>query len=79
MLAIPEAEIARLADPARVFAERQHPGGAGARPRAGGGRLMDARATGLGLASIQEINALPREMAEALYLRLVPGGAACAA
>jgi hypothetical protein len=34
---------------------------------------MDARATGLGLTSIQEINALPREMAEALYLRLVPG------
>src|SRR4029450_8570195 len=53
--------------------ERQRPRGAGARPRAGGGRLMDARATGLGLTSIQEINALPREMAEALYLRLVPG------
>jgi len=34
---------------------------------------MDARATGLGLTSVQEINALPREMAEALYLRLVPG------
>ncbi len=34
---------------------------------------MDARAAGLGLTSIQEINTLPREMAEALYLRLVPG------
>ena len=33
---------------------------------------MDARAEGLGLGGIQEINALPREMAEALYLRLVP-------
>ena len=33
---------------------------------------MDARAEGLGLSSIQEINLLPREMAEALYLRLVP-------
>jgi hypothetical protein len=27
---------------------------------------------GLGVTSIQEVNALPREMAEALYLRLVP-------
>ena len=33
---------------------------------------MDARAGGLGLSSIQEINHLPREMVEALYLRLVP-------
>jgi hypothetical protein len=33
---------------------------------------MDGRPEGLGLSSIQEINALPREMAEALYLRLVP-------
>lgn len=33
---------------------------------------MDARAEGLGLRSIQEINALPREVAEALYARLVP-------
>ena len=33
---------------------------------------MDARAEGLGLGGIQEINALPREMVEALYLRLVP-------
>lgn len=33
---------------------------------------MDARAEGLGLGSIQEINALPREVAEALYARLVP-------
>ena len=33
---------------------------------------MDARVDGLGLGSIQEINALPRKMAEALYLRLVP-------
>ncbi|OGK83735.1 MAG: hypothetical protein A2X52_16520 [Candidatus Rokubacteria bacterium GWC2_70_16] len=33
---------------------------------------MDARVEGLGLGSIQEINALPREMSEALYLRLVP-------
>ena len=35
-------------------------------------RLMDARVEGLGLGSIQEINALPREVAEALYARLVP-------
>lgn len=33
---------------------------------------MDARVEGLGLGSIQEINALPREVAEALYVRLVP-------
>jgi hypothetical protein len=33
---------------------------------------MDARVQGLGLGSIQEINALPREVAEALYARLVP-------
>jgi hypothetical protein len=33
---------------------------------------VDARAGGLGLSSIQEINHLPREMVEALYLRLVP-------
>ena len=33
---------------------------------------MDAHVDGLGLGSIQEINALPRKMAEALYLRLVP-------
>jgi len=33
---------------------------------------MDARAEGLGIGGIQEINGLPREMAEALYLRLVP-------
>jgi len=33
---------------------------------------MDARAGSLGLSSIQEINHLPREMVEALYLRLVP-------
>src|SRR3990167_9428015 len=33
---------------------------------------VDARVDGLGLGSIQEINALPRKMAEALYLRLVP-------
>ena len=33
---------------------------------------MDARAGGLGLSSIQEINHLPREMVEGLYLRLVP-------
>ena len=33
---------------------------------------MDARAGGLGLSSIQEINHLPREMVEALYVRLVP-------
>lgn len=33
---------------------------------------MDARAGGLGLSSVQEINHLPREMVEALYLRLVP-------
>ena len=33
---------------------------------------MDARASGLGLGSIQEINQLPREMVEALYMRLVP-------
>jgi hypothetical protein len=33
---------------------------------------VDARAEGLGLGSIQEINALPREVAEALYARLVP-------
>lgn len=33
---------------------------------------MDARVEGLGLGSIQEINALPREVAEAIYARLVP-------
>ncbi len=33
---------------------------------------MDARVEGLGLGSIQEINALPREVADALYARLVP-------
>jgi len=33
---------------------------------------MDGRVAGLGLGSIQEINALPREVAEALYARLVP-------
>ncbi|HEV8532832.1 MAG TPA: hypothetical protein VGT00_15530 [Methylomirabilota bacterium] len=33
---------------------------------------MDGQVGGLGLSSIQEINHLPREMAEALYLRLVP-------
>ncbi|HEY7433939.1 MAG TPA: hypothetical protein VIE41_02265 [Methylomirabilota bacterium] len=33
---------------------------------------MDARVEGLGLGSIQEINALPREVSEALYARLVP-------
>ncbi len=33
---------------------------------------MDARVDGLGLSSIQEINALPREVAEALYARLIP-------
>ncbi len=33
---------------------------------------MDARVEGLGLRSIPEINALPREVAEALYARLIP-------
>ena len=33
---------------------------------------MDSRVEGLGLGSIQEVNALPREVAEALYARLVP-------
>ena len=33
---------------------------------------MDARAGGVGVSSIQEINQLPREMAEGLYARLVP-------
>ena len=33
---------------------------------------MDARVEGLGPSSIQEINALPREVAEALYARLIP-------
>jgi hypothetical protein len=33
---------------------------------------VDARVDGLGISSIQEINALPREVAEALYVRLVP-------
>jgi len=33
---------------------------------------MDSRVEGLGLGSIQEINALPHEVAEALYARLVP-------
>jgi hypothetical protein len=33
---------------------------------------MDARAEGLGVESIQEINALPREVAHALHCRLVP-------
>jgi hypothetical protein len=33
---------------------------------------VDARAGGLGLSSIQEINQLPRETAEGVYARLVP-------
>ena len=33
---------------------------------------MDAPVEGIGLSSIQEINALPREVAEALYARLIP-------
>ena len=33
---------------------------------------MDARVEGLGVGSIQDINALPHEVAEALYARLVP-------
>lgn len=33
---------------------------------------MAARVEGLGLSSIREINALPREVAEALYARLIP-------
>ncbi len=33
---------------------------------------MDPRAAGLGIGSIQEINALPSAVAEALYVRLVP-------
>jgi hypothetical protein len=33
---------------------------------------MDARVAGFGLGSIQELNALPRPVVEALYLRLVP-------
>jgi hypothetical protein len=33
---------------------------------------VDARADGVGVSSIQEINQLPREMAEGLYARLVP-------
>jgi hypothetical protein len=33
---------------------------------------VDSRVQGLGLGSIGEINALPREVAEALYVRLVP-------
>jgi hypothetical protein len=33
---------------------------------------VDARASGVGLSSIQEINQLPREMVEGLYARLVP-------
>jgi len=33
---------------------------------------VDARVEGLGLGSIQEVNALPREVVEALYARLVP-------
>jgi hypothetical protein len=33
---------------------------------------MDARVQGLGIGTIQEINALPREVSEALYARLVP-------
>lgn len=33
---------------------------------------MDAGVHGLGIGSIQEINALPREVTEALYVRLVP-------
>ncbi|HXJ83373.1 MAG TPA: hypothetical protein VMS64_32395 [Candidatus Methylomirabilis sp.] len=34
---------------------------------------LDGRVGGLGLNSIQEINALPPEVAEALYARLIPG------
>ena len=33
---------------------------------------LDARVEGIGLSSIQEVNALPREVAEALYARLIP-------
>src|SRR4029453_3867047 len=33
---------------------------------------MDSRVEGLGLGSLQEINVLPREVSEALYVRLVP-------
>jgi hypothetical protein len=33
---------------------------------------LDAPVEGIGLSSIQEINALPREVAEALYARLIP-------
>ena len=33
---------------------------------------MSARVDTFGLSSIQEINALPREVAEALYARLIP-------
>jgi hypothetical protein len=33
---------------------------------------VDLRAAGLGLSSIPEVNQLPREMAQAIYLRLVP-------
>ena len=33
---------------------------------------MDGRLDGLGLRSVQEVNALPREVAEALYVRLIP-------
>jgi len=33
---------------------------------------LNARVEGIGLSSIQEINALPREVAEALYARLIP-------
>jgi len=33
---------------------------------------VDARVDGLGIGSIQEINALPPEVAEALYARLIP-------
>src|SRR5207249_4061475 len=54
--------------------ERQHP--RGAEPGASAARRarapVMARVEGLGPSSIQEINALPREVAEALYARLIP-------
>ena len=67
VLAIPEAEIARLADPARRVHERQHARGAGARPRAGGGRL-DGRARGGAGADVDpgDQRAAPRDGGDAL-------------
>ena len=76
VLEIPEEEVARLAAPEVVFMNVNTPDElARARVDRCASEVpasVDARVDGLGISSIQEINALPREVAEALYVRLVP-------